>query len=53
MFMNTQQKGKCLTFPDVCKTPPQMLTMPYLNQGRCQDGAPRLLSRAGEALPGA
>ncbi len=40
MFMNTQQKGKCLAFPDVCKTPPQMLPIPYLNQADAKMSRP-------------
>ncbi|GAB3376495.1 DUF4150 domain-containing protein [Azotobacter armeniacus] len=40
MFMNTQQKGKCLAFPDVCKTPPQMAPIPYLNQADAKMSRP-------------
>lgn len=40
MFMNTQQKGKCLAFPDICKTPPQMLPIPYLNQADAKMSRP-------------
>ena len=40
MFMNTQQKGKCLAFPDICKTPPEMLPIPYLNQADAKMSRP-------------
>lgn len=40
MFMNTQQKGKSLAFPDCCKTPPEMLPIPYLNQADAKMSRP-------------
>lgn len=40
MFMNTQQKGKCLAFPDTCKTPPTGAPVPYLNQAEARMSRP-------------
>ncbi|MFB8831835.1 DUF4150 domain-containing protein [Azotobacter sp. CWF10] len=38
--MNTQQKGKCLAFPDNCKTPPTGAPVPYLNQAEARMSRP-------------
>ncbi|ACO78831.1 hypothetical protein AvCA_26550 [Azotobacter vinelandii CA] len=40
MFMNTQQKGKCLAVGDLCKTPPTAAPVPYVNQAEAMMSIP-------------
>lgn len=40
MLLNTQKRGDCLAFPDVCKTPPANLPIPYPNRADARMSRP-------------